>query len=231
MSGGCPLDRDWETEPMSLSIRIMSLLVFFVTLSVHSGALGCTLKEFLGPFPGLKYVYSGSDGSTMEVTRISTSVNKTVEIKELTSFPEDILPPNAPKAVAVQYSLKVHADKMIKESERGKEIVLQEPLAEEAKPWKINGKAGSKTDRGRMKWKDIKSMCKIVEIGRANYFGKERCIITTKCVTSNTSLRTERLETYAENIGLIERVLNAKTEDGELKKTFRLSLEKIIKME
>ncbi len=209
---------------------LLVILVFILAHFVESGAGGCTLNRFLGPLPGFKYIYTGSDGSRIEMTGISTDKNNAVEIKEITFFPEDILPPDIPKSNSIQYRLSILGDKMIKENIKGREIVLQEPLSTESKPWKIRGKFSSRTNREEIQWKDNESKCKIVAKSKSNCFGKERCIITTECVASNSSCLIKRLETYAEGIGMIERILILKTKNGKKREIYRLTLNRIINL-
>ena len=216
---------------MTISPRIVSyMLAFLLALSSESIAVECSVGKFLGPLPGLKYIYSGSDGSKIELTGISSDENKMIEVEEIVFFPENILPPDVPKTTSSRYRLIIDGNKMIKETVNDSKIVLQGPLTKKSTKWKIKGKAGSKTGREKAKWKDIESICKIVESRKSNIFGKERYTITMECVTSNSSSSAVLIETYAEDIGLIERIMKGMTKGGEPRELYRLTLEKILNM-
>lgn len=211
--------------------NIPYLLIFILFLSAESKAAECTVDTFLGFHSGLKYVYQCSDGSRIEITRISTDKNKSIGVEEIIFFPESSLPPDMPKCTSIGYKLYIHGNKLIKESIKGRETILQEPLTRGSNFWKIKGMSGRKTDQREAKWKDIESLCKIVETGKSNCFGKERCTITTECVTSNNLSTIIRLETYAECIGLIERIINTKTKNGKIAEIYNLSLDRITKIQ
>jgi hypothetical protein len=209
---------------------VSHVLAFLFLLSAESIAVECSVDKFLGPLPGLKYIYSGSDGSKIELTGISSDENKMIEVEEIVFFPENILPPDVPKTTSNKYRLFIDGNKIIKETVNVSKIVLQGPLTKESTEWKIKGKAGSKTDQEETKWKDIESICKIVESHKNNIFGKERYTITVKCVTSNSLSPAILIETYAEDIGLIVRIIKGMTKGGEPRELYRLTLEKILNM-
>ena len=129
---------------MTISTRIVSyLLAFLLALSAESIAVECSVDKFLGPLPGLKYIYSGSDGSKIELTGISSDENKMIEVEEIVFFPKNILPPDVPKTTSSRYRLIIDGNKMIKETVNDSKIVLQGPLTKKSTKWKIKGKAGT----------------------------------------------------------------------------------------
>ncbi|MFC1825535.1 hypothetical protein ACFL9T_22720, partial [Thermodesulfobacteriota bacterium] len=96
-------------------------------------------------------------------------------------------------------------------------------------PWKIRGKEGHKTRKGQTTWRDIESICRIEKSEKKFFLGKERIILTTECITKNASSSTIRIETYAVEIGLVERILKRKTNDGKVIEIHRFTLDKIQK--
>ena len=216
---------------MKVIPRIVSyIFALLFVFSSGSIAVECSVDKFLGPLPGLKYIYRGSDGSKIELTGTSRDKNKMIEVEEIVFFPENILPPDAPKTARSRYRLIIDANKLIKETVSDSRILLQAPLTGEFTEWKIKGKVGGKKGREKAKWKDIESICKILESSRSNIFGKERHAVITECVTPNSSSSAILMETYAEDIGLIERIIKGRTKGGEPREIYKLTLEKIVKM-
>ncbi|MFC1825692.1 hypothetical protein ACFL9T_23525, partial [Thermodesulfobacteriota bacterium] len=131
---------------MTVHLRILTFIFALVfSLSAEAIASGVTLKQFIGPSPGLKNIYTGLDGTRMELIGISNEKDNTIEIEEVIFFPENILPPDVPKKSSSRYKMIVKNNTLVKQSIKGEEIALQEPFTKNSAPWKIRGKEGHKT--------------------------------------------------------------------------------------
>ena len=211
-------------------IRIVPCLcLFMLVFCVSSFAKDHDIHQFMGPAPGVKYVYISSDGSKVELIGLSKVTQDSLEVEETTYFSEKFLSVGMPKSTSVRYKICIYDEEMIKERGRSKEILLRDPFDGSSNKWKIPGKAlTTRSEKRKPSWVTVKSKCKATYTGSRNILGQNRLIITTECVNNELASTFVRIEKYADGIGLVERSLKAISKSGKISEVYKITLKEII---
>jgi hypothetical protein len=209
-------------------IRIVQYFLLFTLVScIESPSNYRDIHEFLGPPPGAKYVYTMSNGGSVELICLSKDNQSSLRVKEITYFSKKLSSSGIPKSTTVSYMIKIINNQMIKLRGDAEEIVLQGRL-DGSSTWEIREKTiKTTTDQGIKSWEDIKSTCKIIKTGKKEILGEERFTVTTQCVNTKLASTYVRTEKYAEGIGLVERRLKAISNNGKETEIYSMKLQKI----
>ena len=217
-----------------LIVSHIFLIAFFVNFifSSNLNAGDYKIDQFVGPFPGYRYIYESGNNISVELLGLSKENNGVFEVEEITDLTAINLPPNMEKIISHKYKVLIVDDAIIKQIDNSKEIILQEPFISNLKKWEIVGKAGSGAmSQKNISFEDVVTLCKIVHTGKENILGKKRFVITTECITKYQDSTVIRFEKYAEGIGLVERVIKSVSNNNKGTEVFRITLKEITKIE
>lgn len=198
---------------------ILILTILFFVESCKVKAEDIDLMDFMAPRPGVTNIYRCSDGNVMHIKGLKEDSNKLL-LQETLFFKNKTLPEAFPQKTIKQYRLFVAESQLIKKNDKGEEVVIQNS-SEANKSWQTKGK--TRNEKG--KWTDITSACKLVSQKPREVLGEERFTIMTKCKTNNRH-KVIRIEIYAKNIGLVERIVKVKSGRNS-NVVFKTKLEKI----
>jgi hypothetical protein len=142
-----------------------------------------TVKDFLGPEPGKTYLYEGEEELRVEVVGTDRLSPTRIRVRETATL--HAVEGNEASSTT-SYDISAVDGQLVQENTRGRDILLQEPIRDRARPWQINLDVGGQSYKER---RPLPATCHVTSVKDSVVIAMKVPVVTVACVSESALVK------------------------------------------